>query len=71
MRKTIIALLVLGCAGAAQAAEVKIAVVDPMAAISGTDQYKKAAADLDKDTADEKAKLTKLQSDLKIGRAHV
>lgn len=66
VRNTMIALLLFGCAGAVQAAELKIAVINPLGAISGTEQYKKAVAQLEKDTADQKAKLMMLQTDLNV-----
>lgn len=64
MRKILIAMIALGAAAAANAAELKVAVVDPLTAISGTDQYKKAVADLERDIAADKAKVLKLQGDL-------
>lgn len=68
VRNTILAMIVLGCASFAQAAELKIAIVDPLGVVAGTDQYKKAAADLDKELAGDKARVTKLQSDLNACR---
>lgn len=66
MRQLTLALVAcVACAGA-QAAELKIAVVDPIAAISGTGDYKKAVAELDKDTAGDKSKLMKLQGELNV-----
>ena len=55
------ALCVTGVAGAA---ELKIAVVDPQQAITATEKYVKAAADLEKDISGDKARLTKLQAEL-------
>lgn len=42
----------------------KIAVVDAMRAVGGSDQYKKALADLEKDLAGDRAKLSSLQNGL-------
>lgn len=56
--------LALATSTSAIAAELKIAVVDPQGAIAATEQYTKAVADLEKDTAGDKAKLTKLQAEL-------
>ena len=66
VRKLTFALIAMTLAVDAFAAEPKIAVVDPMLAISGTNDYKKAVADLDKDTATDKSKLMKLQGELKV-----
>lgn len=51
-------------AGTPGSTSLKIAVIDPMAAISGTEQFTKAMADLKKDTATDESKLTKLQAEL-------
>lgn len=56
--------LALATSGSVIAAELKIAIVDPQNAIAATEQYTKAVADLEKDTAGDKAKLTKLQAEL-------
>lgn len=63
MRHTLTAVLLLA-AVSVQAADLKIAVIDPIKAISGTDQYKKAIADLEKQVAGDKAKATRLQGEL-------
>lgn len=68
MRNALIALCVLGLASAAQAADTKVAVVDPLVAIAGTEQYKKTATDLDKELAGDKARVGKLQADLNACR---
>lgn len=68
MRNSLIALCVLGLASAAQAAEMKIGVIDPLAAIAATEQYKKTAAELDKELAGDKARVNKLQADLNACR---
>ncbi len=68
MRNALIALCVLGLASAAQAAEMKIGVIDPLAAIAATEQYKKVAAELDKELANDKARVNKLQADLNACR---
>lgn len=66
VRKLTFALIALALTVDAYAADLKIGVVDPIATISGTSDYKKAAADLDKDTAADKSKLMKLQGELKV-----
>jgi outer membrane protein len=53
----------LALASGSAFAELKIAVVDPLAAVNASEQYTKAMADLEKDTATDKAKLTKLQAE--------
>lgn len=47
------------------AGDLKVAVVDAMGALQASEQYTKAIADLEKDTAADKAKLTKWQAELK------
>lgn len=66
MRQLTLALFVVAACAGAQAAELKIAAVDPILAISGTNDYKKAVAELDKDTAGDKSKLMKLQGELNV-----
>lgn len=66
--QTLIHVTVLALPGTALAAELKIAVVDPLGAINASEQYTKAVADLEKDTASDKAKLTKLQAELNTCR---
>lgn len=68
MRKLMIALLALGFGTAAGAADLKIAVVDPDAAIEGTEQFKNAMSILKNDVSKDEAQLTKLQSDLNVCR---
>lgn len=65
MNKTILAAVLLAAAGAAGAADLKIAVVDPMQAISETKQAKKLIADLEKDLGGERGQLAKLEGELK------
>lgn len=67
MRIITLTLLALGAvmmAGNTVAAELKIAVVDPMEAIGNSNQFKKARDELEKDMVGDKNKLIKLQSDL-------
>ncbi|MFZ5722578.1 MAG: OmpH family outer membrane protein [Pseudomonadota bacterium] len=64
MRNTTLILLVAAALATGEAAAEKIGIVDPMTAISSTEQYTKAMADLEKDTAGDKAKITKLQAEL-------
>lgn len=66
MRNILIGTLMLGCAAAAQAAELKIAVIDPMKAISDSEQYKKEVAELEKDTSVDKTRFNKLTSELNV-----
>lgn len=63
---TVLALAAVILAGNAAAAELKIAVVDPMEAISNSTQFKKERESLEKDMAGDKSKLIKLQSDLNV-----
>lgn len=66
MKKYVFAALALALgAGSVQAAELKIAVVDPMQAVSETRQAKKMIADLERDLNSDKAQLGKLEGDLK------
>lgn len=71
MRKLLIAMMLLGSIGVVQAADMKIAIVNPMAVIAGSAQYKNAVADIEKDLSAEKARLTKLQSDLNVCKQRI
>lgn len=66
MRNILIAILALGSAATVQAAELKIAVVDPMKAISDSTQYKQEVAALEKETSVDKARFGKLTSELNM-----
>lgn len=66
IKKLLIVMAAFAGTGVVQAAELKIAVINPMAVIAASAQYKNAVADIEKDLADEKARLTKLQSDLNV-----
>ncbi len=65
---SLLCIATLAFSGTAFAADLKIAVVDPLGAINATEQYTKAVADLEKDTASDKAKFTKLQAELNTCR---
>lgn len=65
MKKSILAALLLVLGNVAGAAELKIAVIDPMQAISESKQAKKMIADLEKDLSGERMQMGKLEGDLK------
>lgn len=65
MKKTILAAVLLSFVAGAGAADLKIAVVDPMQAISETKQAKKLIADLEKELGSERGQLVKLEGELK------
>lgn len=65
MKKTIVAALLVVLGTGACAAELKIAVIDPMQAISESKQAKKLIVDLEKDLSGERMQIGKLEGELK------
>ena len=65
MKKSIAAVLLVAAAAGAQAADLKIAVVDPMQAISDSAPAKRMLGALEKDLTDERAQLGKLEGQLR------
>lgn len=65
MRKFFLSILVASAATVAQAADLKIAVVDPMTALGESEQVKRQVAALEKELAGDKAQLTRIENDLK------
>lgn len=65
MRNILTAILLVGAASATQAAELKIAFIDPLKAISDTEAVKAEMAALDKDTAADRARHEKLSGDMR------